>query len=258
MPTPKKRTTRKAQKQSPLGDRVEHAMRAAELSKSAVAARIGKGWTTTRVTETMSESPKGPTAQSICDMADALGTTTDFLLLGRGPMRPLRQRDDTQLGDDLAAEVRRRLYERLRWPGAGGDSRFDALRPEHLQIDSEALINVLISETERQFRAEADRALFEANRNRITGMQGAVIRALTRALPLSESRAGVAARAANTLELDALVSSVNLSETGPVSLSDDGVEALVQWWEYPDAAEATRILLKYSQSRTFTSDHGRR
>lgn len=233
---------------SELGKRIEAELTERGWSKSYLASRIAK-WTTTRVTGTMTQTPKGPTMESVCALAGALGVTTDYLLLGRKPKRPSQEREPVALESDIAGEVRRQLFERLRWPkDERHDDRFNGLTLEHLEVNGTALLAWCVDECERRFRADTDGLLDDAHKGQYSERQAEVIAALVQALPLTQRARIRAAQAAWQFGLESGRPPYNPNaDTAPVTITDDGIAALLSWWEWPDSTEASERLLRLAR-----------
>ena len=232
-----------------MGERIERELAERGWSKSHLATLI-TGWTTTRVTEMMRKKAKGPTVLSVCALANALDVTTDYLLLGREPKRPSKEREPLALASDLAGDVRRQLYERLRWPDPKQkrDDRFSALTLEHLEVDGAALVARCVDECERQFRADSDSLLDDAHKGQYSERQAEVIAALVKALPLTRHGLGKAAQLANDFGLEAKRPPYQPNaETAAVTLTDAGVAALLPWWEWPTSTPSGDKLLRLAE-----------
>jgi transcriptional regulator with XRE-family HTH domain len=242
-----------------IAARIDNAMTERGISNTGLAKRANAlrskpgalcyAWSTTRVAD-YRRGEKSPGADHLKVLAEVLDVSADWLLFGSGPMSRTQDRPTKALADDIAAEVRRRLHARLRWPDDEQDARFEALQPEHLDIDASALLERITGDLEREFRAEADQMLYTANVERMTVEQAETLEALARALTSGGAAHHPALRDANELHMGALAAIGLPRMNGAVRLTDAGITALAGWWIDPEAAAAAARLRRFADRIT--------
>jgi hypothetical protein len=190
----------------------------------------------------------GCNAFALREIAQGLDVSADWLLFGRGTMRPDQHRATAELSADLAAEIARRLYQRLRAPQTTStDDRFDRLELRHIKIEAADLLDRMVDDVERSFRADTDVVLYDANRERVTDTMARLIMAFAKNLPHDMRNAG--ARAAATIARDA-ATAAGFRGDPIVGLTEEGLEVLLRRWETPGAVVSAIVLERMIERST--------
>lgn len=154
------------------------------------------------------------------DIAKALSVSADWLLYGVGPMRRDQLRSTTELHADLAAEVRRQIYERLR-----NEDEWSAIELDHITVNPAPLLAEFVENTMKTFEQNAFWELTDSTLRTLSEGQSHIISDFVSGLPdgdRDEARCAV-----ETLRLNAVAITISRADhEASIALTPAGLNAL--------------------------------
>ena len=149
MNTPEKRTH--GHTPAHFRRRLAKVLKESGMSNTALAQKLGGKWTPTKVESQLSGNlKKGPTLETICDLALALDVSAEWLLFGRGPRSRAQVTEGVSLDAAFCQMLRDGIAKRL----DGATSRM--VYAEDIAIDFKGLTDALIANFSESIRAFAE------------------------------------------------------------------------------------------------------